>query len=70
MKLKELFEHVSSGTHYKLIGAMTGKLLFRSWRNKETDKFDDYNVATIRSAARLVSTDFVNPIIEIWLSGL
>ena len=35
MKLKELLERFSYGTHYKLIGARTGKHLADSYVNKE-----------------------------------
>ena len=40
MKVADLINLLSLGTRYKLIGAETGLPLYKSWVNKNFDKFN------------------------------
>ena len=77
MRLKELIDAMAYGTHYKLIGAMTGKHLANSYINREghikafwddevSGFFPSYDVQTERITKM---PEYIRPIICIWLSG-
>ena len=77
MKLKELFDVISYGTHYKLIGARTGKHLADSYVNKEgyIKSFMDDDVSGIFPAFDAQKNsitkvpEYVRPVICVWLNG-
>lgn len=77
MKLKELIDIFSYGTHFKLIGAQTGKCLADSHVNKEgyIKSFMDDDVSGIFPAFdaqknRITKVpEFVRPVICVWLNG-
>ena len=77
MKLKELIDVFSHGTHYKLIGARTGKHLADSYVNKEgyIKSFMDDDVSGIFSAFDAQKNsitkvpEYVRPVICVWLCG-
>ena len=77
MKLKELIDVFSYGTHYKLIGAETGKHLADNHINKGgyIKSFMDDDVSGIFPAFdaqknRITKVpEFVRPIICVWLNG-
>lgn len=77
MQLKELIDTMTYGTHYKLIGARTGKHLADSLTNKAgyINAFLEDNVSGFfpsfdaqKDNITKVPT-YVRPIICIWLSG-
>ena len=70
MKLKEFLEYNWFRCQYQLTGAKTGKLLFRSWRNKKTNEFDEYEVSCFRTTARIMTADCIQPFIDISLREL
>lgn len=78
MKVAELIKLFSLGTRYKLIGAKTGKNLYKSWVNKNFDKFKDLEVSYIPMEASLQiqhgavtgQPEYIRPIILIYVSGL
>lgn len=78
MKVAELIKLFSFFTRYKIIGAKTGKTLYKSWSNKNLDKFKDLDVAeTPIEASFLIQggvikgqPDYIRPIILIYVSGL
>ena len=77
MQLKELIDTMAYGTHYKLIGAKTGKHLADSITNKEGyikafweedvsgffPSFDTQKISITKVP------EYIRPIICIWLSG-
>ena len=77
MKLKELIDVFSFGTHYKLIGAKTGKHLADSHINKEgyIKAFMDDDVSGIFPAFAAQNEhitkvpEYIRPVICGWLSG-
>lgn len=77
MKVIDILELLSKGTSYELIGAKTGKVFYKSWVNKNLEKFIDLEVpnAPINVSFRIVSDAFIKrveytcPIIQIWVSG-
>lgn len=77
MKLKELLELFTRGTHYKLIGARTGKHLADSYVNKEgyIKSFWDDDVSGIFPAFDAQKDtitkvpEYITPVICVWLSG-
>lgn len=78
MKVTELIKLFSLNTSYKLIGAKTGKTLYRSWANKNLDKFKDLEVSDtpieasfqIQSNVIMGEPEYIRPIILIYVSGL
>lgn len=74
MVLKDLKELIGfTSNRYKLVGAMTGKLLYQSWINKKTDKFDNITVSAIYSSVSIVKypfEDVVRTVLVISLRGL
>lgn len=74
MTLKEFRENYLVGC-FLLKSARTGKILFRSWINKNVTKYDDYKVVTVWSEIRIVELEstfgnYARPIMGIYLSGL
>lgn len=77
MKLKEILDVMAYGTHYKLIGAMTGKHLADSRVNREghIKAFMDDDVSCIFPAFDAQKNNItkmpenIKPIICIWLIG-
>ena len=77
MKLKELIEIFSYGTHFKLIGARTGKHLADNHINKEgyIKSFMDDDVSGIFPAFDAKNNkitkcpEYITPIICVWLKG-
>ena len=72
-RLKDIKKLIINNTHYYLKGAKTGKVLFRSWVNKKTDKFDNDLICSIWGDTRKVDCPYggyVTPIFGIFLSGL
>lgn len=78
MKVADLIKLFSLSTKYKLIGAKTGKTLYKSWVNKNFDKFKDLEVAYTPMEASLQiqrgvysgEPESIRPIILIYVSGL
>ena len=75
MKVADLIKLLSYGTRYKLIGAKTGLPLYKSWANKNLDKFKDLDVADTPIDAsfqiqRETMPESIRPIIIIYVSGL
>lgn len=78
MKVAELIKLLSFFTKYKLIGAKTGKTLYKSWSNKNLDKLKDLDVAdTPIEASFLIQggvikgqPESIRPLIIIYVSGL
>ena len=78
MKVAELIKLFFHSTQYKLIGAKTGKTLYKSWANKNLDKFKDLEVADspieasfqIRRGVIIREPEYIRPIILIYVSGL
>ena len=78
MKVAELIKLFFHSTRYKLIGAKTGKTLYKSWVNKNLDKFKDLDVAEpsieasfqIQCGVIIGEPEYVRPIILIYVSGL
>ena len=78
MKVTDLTELFSVSTRYKLIGAKTGKTLYKSWVNKNLDKFKDLEVADtpieasfqIQRGVGMGEPEYIRPIILIYVSGL
>lgn len=57
---------------YVLRGARTGKIIFQSWRNKPTNKYDNQLVASVYSDVRRSDEPFgcwLRPFITIYISG-
>ena len=77
MKLKELIDVFSYGTHYKLIGAQTGKHLADSYVNKEgyIKSFMDDDISGIFPAFDAQKNcitkvpEYIRPVICVWLNG-
>lgn len=77
MKLKELIGKMSYGTHYKLLGAKTGKHLADSWKNKEDfiKTFFEDDVSGLFPSFDTQKDhitkvpQYIRPMICIWLSG-
>lgn len=77
MRLKELIDAMAYGTHYKLIGAMTGKHLADSITNKEgyINAFLEDDISGFFPSFDTQKSDitkvpeYIRPIICIWLSG-
>lgn len=77
MKLKELIDKMSYGTHYKLIGAMTGKHLADSSVNKKDyimtfleDDVSGFFPAFDAQKNKITKVpEYIRPIICIWMSG-
>lgn len=77
MKVADLIKLLSYGTRYKLIGAKTGLPLYKSWANKNLDKFKDLEVADTPIEASFqiqrgvgIEPEYIRPIILIYVSGL
>ncbi len=74
MVLKELKELICfTSNRYQLVGAMTGKSLYQSWRNKKTDKFDNITVSAIYTNLSVVKypfEDVAHSVLVISLRGL
>lgn len=78
MKVSDLIKLFFHSTRYKLIGAKTGKILYKSWVNKNLDKFKDLEVTESSIVASLQvqsgvingEPEYVRPIILIYVSGL
>ena len=78
MKVADLIKLFSLGTRYKLIGAKTGLPLYKSWTNKNLDKFKDLEVADtpieasfqIQRGVGIGEPEYIRPIILIYVSGL
>ena len=78
MKVIDLIKLFSFYTRYKLIGAKTGKTLYKSWVNKNLDKFKDLDVAVIpldvsihiQHRVIMGEPEYIRPIILIYVSGL
>ena len=78
MKVADLIKLFSLSTKYKLIGAKTGKTLYKSWVNKNFDKFKDLEVSYVPMEASLQiqhgvftgQPEYIRPIILISVSGL
>lgn len=78
MKVADLLKLFFNSTNYKLIGAKTGKTLYKSWVNKNLDKFKDLEVINIPIQASfqiqrgviIGEPEYVRPIILIYVSGL
>lgn len=78
MKVADLIKLLSFFTRYKLIGAKTGKTLYKSWSNKNLDEFKDLDVADtpieasflIQGGATKCQRECIRPIILIYVSGL
>lgn len=78
MTVQTVIEILAYGTHYKLIGAMTGKQLADSFKNKEgyIKSFYDDKVSGIFPAFdaqknRITKVpEYIRPIICIWVSGM
>ncbi len=77
MKLKEIIDVITYGTHYKLIGAMSGKHLADSNINKGDyiKSFWDEDVSGMFPAFDAQKNsitkvpEYIIPVIVIWLSG-
>lgn len=77
MQLKELIDAMAYGTHYKLIGAMTGKHIADSITNKagyikafwEDDVFKFLPAFDAPKDNITKVQEYIRPIICIWLSG-
>lgn len=77
MKLKELIDTMAYGTHYKLIGAKTGKHLADSYTNREgyiKAYFEDDISGIFPSFDAQKNNitkvpEYIRPIICIWVSG-
>lgn len=77
MQLKELIDTMSYGTHYKLIGANTGKQLANSYTNREGHIKAFYNDEVsgffpsfdARNDHITKTPGIIRPIICIWLTG-
>ena len=77
MQLKELIDAMTYGTHYKLIGARTGKHLADSITNKEgyikafleDDVFGFFPSFDAQKSYITKVPEHISPIICIWLSG-
>ena len=78
MKVADLIKMFSFNTRYKLIGAKTGKTCYKSWVNKNFDKFKDLDVADapldvsfhIQYGVITGEPEYMRPIILIYVSGL
>ena len=79
MKVAELIKLLSFGTRYKLIGAKTGLPLYKSWVNKNLDKYKDLDVADAPIEASFHvqcrygitgEIEHIRPIILIYVSGI
>lgn len=78
MKVIDLIKLFSFNTRYKLIGAKTGKTLYKSWVNKNLNKFKDLDVSDIpldvsfqiQSEVFTREPKYIRPIILIHISGL
>lgn len=76
MKVKEALDTLQYGTKYQLVGAKTGKNLFRSWVNKTAEPFVNCDVASIWASMRTNHNNVFNlpvwlePIVVITISGL
>ena len=44
IKVNDVLNMLSYSTQYELIGAKTGKKLYKSWRNTNIDKYKDLDV--------------------------
>jgi hypothetical protein len=77
MRLKELIDTMAYGTHYKLIGAKTGKHLADSITNKagyinaflEDDVLEFFPAFDAQKSYITKVPEHISPIICIWLSG-
>ena len=78
MKVAELIKLFFHSTRYKLIGAKTGKTLYKSWVNKNLDKFKDLEVtepsiaASIQAQSGIIKgePEYIRPVILIYVNGL
>lgn len=76
MKVKEVIDLISYGTHWQLIGAMTGKKLCNNYSSEKLkSKYMDCDVPTdpIFTSFRIHNdynkiVDSVTPVINIWVS--
>lgn len=77
MKLKEIIDVISFGTHYKLIGAMTGKHLADSSINKDgyiksfwnDDVSGMFPAFDAQKDSITKVPEYIRPVLVIWLSG-
>ena len=71
MTVKEIVGKIGCSTDYKLVGAMTGKTLAKSWSNRKEyiEQYHDCYVPSIYTGFRLRSDDDVISIICIYVSG-
>ena len=77
MEVKDTLQLVHLGTRYELVGAKTGKSLYKSWVNKNLDKYIDLEVASTPLDVSLCAinntyvkkTECVYPVLHIWVSG-
>lgn len=77
MMLKELIDVMAYGTHYKLMGAMTGKHLADSYVNKEgyiAAFFEDdvsgfFSSFDVQKNSITKVPEYIRPIVCIWLNG-
>lgn len=78
MKVADLIKLFPFSTRYKLIGAKTGKTLYKSWVNKNLDKFKDLDVPDapldvsfhVQYGVIIREPEYMRPIILIYVSGL
>ena len=78
MKVNDILNMLSYSTQYELIGARTGKKLYKSWINTNIDKYKDLDVTpecSITTALRIRNNSIgINesayPILVIYVTGL
>lgn len=75
MKVRDVIDLLSYGTHWQLIGARTGKKLCNSHSKKHKDEYMEYEAYKIfpsfytQKSAISGTCDFMCPMINIWVWG-
>lgn len=76
MTVREAISLLSYGTHWQLVGARTGKKLCNKWNKEKTrEKYMDKPVtsepfkADFYVSKNIPFTEYVKPMISIWVSG-
>lgn len=78
MKVEHILKLISYNERYKLVGGKTGKTLYKSWINKNLDKYKDLDVCLEPISTDLdIQHDHINgtvnsvkPVILIYVSGV
>lgn len=78
MKVNDILNMLSYSAQYELIGAKTGKKLYKSWVNTNIDKYKDLDVSpnySISPTMRIYNDSLGNhqatyPILLIYVTGL